>query len=1117
MRLLIDLSAVQSVPATDPLGRSLLALTDALLPEAAAAGHEVHLLLSTAGAGTVPGLQRRFAQLHAARRLHVFGGMERAVPGDLNGAWRGAAHQHLQGMARAVLAADVVLDHESTPAALGAAPAFYSISEKVTEMDAMRARLDLTRAYLLCPLAGVSTQEAQALIRAYAGLPIRQRQVYDLILACPEGDSAPLHASIRDHLPADGNARILEDVAQADWPALLAAARLCVCAGESPPAPLLLQEANACGTPVLQGADTARLQTALAQPVPLNPPTLTPFDWTAAAQDTLSLLARHAEALTRPDGWAAVQAHLDQVQGVAEQAIAALPGPPRARDIEDATQALLQTRLMAEDAWRPRILPEGALHWRMEGQMIGSYSLAVINRENARALGRRGVEMSLVNADGPGLIPVDEAGRATVPDLLDALDRGAATGEPPDILSRLMFPPRSDDMQGPVNLAYGYAWEETAFPQAYVRDFNRHLQGVLVCSPHVKKVLEDEGVGIPITVVGYGIEQVDVAPEPLPVTLQKAAFTLLHVSSCFPRKGVDVLLESYAQAFASETDVVLVIKTHPNPHNDLEDQIAALRARHPGTPPIQVIFDDLNGGQMRSLLAAADLMVLPSRAEGYCIPVAEAVLAGTPVLTTGWSGQTIFKGNPMVSWIDYDFAQAESHLDTWTSAWAEPKVADLTDKLQAARHSPAPDAETRAEGAAQIRRYHTWDRVAERGLAALPAMLSNAPAPPPRVTWISTFNTRCGIATYSAHLLAQFPDADVRVMAAEATDRTGPDKPNVTRCWHSEGRDDLSRLAAALEAEAPDVVVIQFNYAFYDPARLGALISAQKAAGRRVVMMMHATDDRSVEQARRLARLQGALAQCDRLLVHGVQDLNRLKDMGLVENVALFPHGVPYADVAPAPPLTPERPVVLGAYGFFLPQKGFDRLIGAVADLRAAGENVALHLITAEYPADVSRHLIREAQHQIATLRLTEHVQLVPDFLPDADSFTRLGAADLLVFPYGPTAESASGAVRQALALDRPVVVSPSPIFDDVEDVVLRLPGYAREDLVTGLGDLVRTLRAGDPEGRLAARQSAAARWRAEHVYRSLSGRLWRQICALDTAAPDAWLRHGDFWPKRPH
>jgi len=1007
----------------------------------------------------------------------------------------------------------------------------------LAEMDALRSRLNLPRPYLFYAGSGEPRKNLTGLVRAYAALPHGLRETHDLAIAglLTKEEVAGIGRLAGELALDPSRIRLLGHVSEADLPGLYGLAALFVMPSFREGFGLPALEAIRCGTLVL-GANATSLPEVIGTPQALFDPndiaamaalierglsdpgfraeTIAAqsahagrFSWERAARETLALLTRYACPARPAGGWPEVQARLDDLEAQAIAALRALPVPeagPRARDWDDLARGMLHTRLAVEDAWRPHRLPEtGDLSWRLEGPFDSSYSLASVNRETARALSRRGIEVALVSAEGPGPFDPDPDFLEAHPDLAKMHRAGQGRrSEASHVTSRNMFPPRVSDMRAPVNLLHGYAWEETGLPQSYTRDMTAHLQGLLVTAPHVKKLFEDAGIGLPVHVVGNGVDHFDLVPEPLPVALPEATFTVLHVSSCFPRKGADALLAAFADAFDGAEDVQLVIKTFPNPHNDIAEQIAALRAARTGLPPITVIEEELNPGQMHGLFVSADLLAAPSRAEGYCLPVAEAVLAGTPVLTTGWGGQTVFRGNPLVTFLDYAFAASESHLGAWDGVWAEPDHDDLVSKLRTARAAPPPDAGTRARAARLLRQDHGWDRVAERSEAALRNILTARPVPPPRVGWVSSYNTRCGIATYSAHLIGAFPDT-VTVFASETEDRTDPDGPEVRRCWHQDGQDTLARMQAEIEAADPQVLVIQFNYGFFSFPHLAALIGQATAAGRRVVMMLHSTDDSAVSPERHLAGILPALAACDRLLVHSVHDMNRLKAMGLEENVALFPHGVPYAEVPPPPPMSPTRPVVLGTYGFFLPPKGLDKLIEAVALLRDRGEAVALQMINAEYPVSDSADAIATARARITELGLEEVVSLETGFLEDAESFAGLGAADLLVFPYRQTAESASGALRQALALERPVCATPLAIFDDVESQILRLPGTSAQVIADGLAPMIQALRdpASVPETaeRLKTAMQNTARWRESHAYQTLGPRLWRQIRAISS------------------
>ncbi len=96
------------------------------------------------------------------------------------------------------------------------------------------------------------------------------------------------------------------------------------------------------------------------------------------------------------------------------------------------------------------------------------------------------------------------------------------------------------------------------------------------------------GVTIPVEVVGEGCDHVlrlGTAACPLPAP-RKAR--ILHVSSGFPRKGVDCLLNAFQESFTIHDDVELVIKTFANPDSIVSSIIQRI-SDIPERPPIAVV------------------------------------------------------------------------------------------------------------------------------------------------------------------------------------------------------------------------------------------------------------------------------------------------------------------------------------------------------------------------------------------------------------------------------------------------------------------------------------------------------------------------------------------------
>ena len=775
-------------------------------------------------------------------------------------------------------------------------------------------------------------------------------------------------------------------------------------------------------------------------------------------------------------------------------AIAALPSSLPAAEVNDRqslTLTLAKNFKQLDRRLRSTTLPE-RLTWRIEGPFDSSYSLAVLNRETALALDELGHEVVLHSTEGPGDFAPNEAFLLAHP-ALARLHRKAAeiSPEAADVTSRNLYPPRVEDMACRFNFLHHYAWEESGFPQQWVTRFNEHLQGITCLSRHVQKIMVDNGVTVPMMTSGCGVDHCDrfgVDPE---FRIEARAFRFLHVSSCFPRKGADVLLKAYGQAFSADDPVTLVIKTFPNPHNEIRKWLASAQKTTPHYPEVLLIEEDLSDAQLKALYQQCHALVAPSRAEGFGLPMAEAMLCGLPVITTGWGGQLDFC-TPDTAWlVDFVFAPAETHFGLFNSVWAEPDVHHLAQIMRDVYALP-PEIRREKPNAGRELLLHRfkWTDVAARLVsAARSGSLLSAP-PTPRIGWISTWNTQCGIAAYSANLVANLPDEATILAPGEAV---AADGANVLRCWKIGEEDTLDGLLQTIEERGIDSVVIQFNYGFFNFAHFSRFLTTLANAGKVVVVMMHATSDPSHVPEKRLVQLAEAFSRCQRVFVHSPNDLNRLKAIGLVDNVAIFPHGV--VDHPMTPPAGGAAPFTIASYGFFLPHKGLLELIEALALLLAEGRAVCLKMINAAYPIPESATLIESARKMVEQRGLTHAVQIVADFLPDAESLRLLSTADLIVFPYQETGESSSAAVRYGLATGRAISVTPLAIFDDVSRAVFRLPGKSPADIAQGLAQLMGQMACNDEE--IVNKQAEADRWRDAHRYSRLGARLYDILSAL--------------------
>ena len=299
---------------------------------------------------------------------------------------------------------------------------------------------------------------------------------------------------------------------------------------------------------------------------------------------------------------------------------------------------------------------------QVQGPFETSYSLAILNRELALALDTHDdLEVSIHATEGPGDYVPDPEDLAQHPVATELFERGRDVPFP-EVAIRQMFPPRVADSTAGMTLQY-FGWEESRLPQNIVEDFNRHLDGIGTMSGFVRDVLVNSGVTVPCSVVGVGVH----APDPQ-ATCDAAELgairgtRILHISSAFPRKGVDVLLDAYFATFDTHDDVTLILKTFPNPHNDVAATLADLRLRYPQGPDVCWIDRDLDRSDLDGLYNLASVYVHAARGEGFGLPVAEAMLAEVPVISVASTGLADFVSLATAAVVGHTMAPADTHL-----------------------------------------------------------------------------------------------------------------------------------------------------------------------------------------------------------------------------------------------------------------------------------------------------------------------------------------------------------------------------------------------------------------------------------------------------------------------
>lgn len=191
-------------------------------------------------------------------------------------------------------------------------------------------------------------------------------------------------------------------------------------------------------------------------------------------------------------------------------------------------------------------------------------------------------------------------------------------------------------------------YEATRWPPHWVALAHENVEHVVVPSNFCRETLADSGYPIGrISVVPHGIDPTLYHARNRQTPGSRPVLRLLFVGTPARRKGLDILLSAIETAFSPDDSVSLVVKTiayddaeaRPYVDRGWREKVDSLRRRG---YRIDVLTDVLSEAEMAELYRSADLICLPSRGEGFALPLLEALACGTPALTTAWSGQTDF-------------------------------------------------------------------------------------------------------------------------------------------------------------------------------------------------------------------------------------------------------------------------------------------------------------------------------------------------------------------------------------------------------------------------------------------------------------------------------------------
>jgi glycosyltransferase involved in cell wall biosynthesis len=267
-----------------------------------------------------------------------------------------------------------------------------------------------------------------------------------------------------------------------------------------------------------------------------------------------------------------------------------------------------------------------------------------------------------------------------------------------------------------------YVGETTRIPR-HLLFFLQRAEMVWTASQWGREVLEaNEVPSDKIRVVPEGVDTRTFAP-PQPGQRSAEVFRFLCVGKWEERKGTGDLIRAFSQEFNPAEPVELVMHCG-GPGVSMTEARSEIAACSGIGEPRVVVSEPVNLPELVALMQRSNAFVLPTKGEGWGLPILEAMACELPCIVTGYSGLTEFANqdncflirvgsmrgvhDPRFYGARYDWGE-----------WAQPDLAHLRSLMRFVyenREIALRKAKRAREDAVKL---WSWDRAAQIAMAHL--------------------------------------------------------------------------------------------------------------------------------------------------------------------------------------------------------------------------------------------------------------------------------------------------------------------------------------------------------------------------------------------------------------
>ena len=264
----------------------------------------------------------------------------------------------------------------------------------------------------------------------------------------------------------------------------------------------------------------------------------------------------------------------------------------------------------------------------------------------------------------------------------------------PKIDFYLQPPPFSRHKSDNYKIGYFY-WEADTLPKLWAKDIKKSVDELWVPCELTRSACSRSGFAGPIEILhtpcNTNIVFSNIAiPSPMTkdLVLSDNTFKFYSVFQWHERKGYNELLRAYCKEFDENDNVILILKVNPIRNTDhyiskIKSDILKIKrmANKKNLPKIYLITDHITRDSLLGLHKLCDAFVLPHHGEGWGMPIHDAMLCDSLIVTTKFGGITELLNDDNAFIINHKIRPVrQMSWSPWYHSyqkWAYPEVAHL--------------------------------------------------------------------------------------------------------------------------------------------------------------------------------------------------------------------------------------------------------------------------------------------------------------------------------------------------------------------------------------------------------------------------------------------------------